>query len=183
MSNKEIKKGFTLIELTLTLMIIAILAGLGFEMLLKPALGLSLDGTVSDFIEFFQYVQVRNETFVTSTSTAYLLSFNNTATDFYASYIGSVSTSTIDKFILLQNTFFSSPSSGDHIDLRFCYGNSDFVFNTSNPAPRLLCNSSNEPICDTNYTVTVKSSMFNLTRSLVISTSSTDECVPKLTRQ
>jgi len=181
MSKKEIKGGFTLIELLITLAIIAILASLSFEMLLKPALGVNLDGTISDFIQFFQYVQVRNETFSTSTSTTYLLRFGNTSTDYYASYIGT--TNVVDKFMLLQNVTYSTPTSGNNIDLRFCYGNANYFWSATNPKPRLLCNDNNETICDTTYTITVKSAMFNLTRSLIISTSSTDDCVPKLTRQ
>lgn len=185
MTKKELKKGFTLVELTITLFIIAFLAGLGFEMLLKPAMGVTLDGTVSDFIQFFQYVQARNETFATSTSNVYYLRFANTAvdSDYYASYIGTPETNMIDRMVLLQNVMFTSPTSENNIDLHFCYGSPDFYWDTTNPKPRLLCDASNEIICDTNYTITVKTSMFSLTRSLLISTSSTDECVPKLTRQ
>ena len=85
--------------------------------------------------------------------------------------------------MLLQNVAYITPTTGNNIDLRFCYGNANYYWSAANPKPRLLCNENNETICDTTYTITVKSAMFNLTRSLIISTSSTNDCVPKLTRQ
>ncbi len=183
MTQEKEKGGFTLVELMIVLVIIAFISGLGFEFLLKPAMGLNLDGTISDFIEFFQYVQGRNEIFATSTSNVYILRFANTTTGshYYASYVGST-TGQVDKFYLLQNTTFTSPTTGVNLDLRFCYGYESDTFQTD-PSPKLLCNDNNEKICDTTYTIIIKSSAFNIIKKLIINTSSTDYCVPKLTRQ
>jgi len=119
----EEQKGFTLIEILITITILVLIAGLSFDLLLKPAMGLTLDNTISDFIEFFQYVQEKNEIFASSTSNVYIIRFANTTSGkhYYASYIGTPSTSTIDKFYLLENIVFTSPTSGNNLDLRFCY--------------------------------------------------------------
>ena len=178
MLNKELKKGFTLIELMVVLVLVVIISSMGFEFLLKPAMGINLDGAISDFIQYFQYVQGRNLVFSSSTSNSYLLDFVNstTQTHYFISYVGST-TNTVDKIVLPQNTVFSSPSSGNIISLRFCPS----LFDNNNG--KFLCNQAGTKLCDQSYTISVKSTIFNLMRTLYVSTSSTDYCVPKLTRQ
>ena len=177
------QKGFTLVEILITITIMTFIAGLSLDLLLKPAMGLTLDNTITDFIDFFQYVQEKNEIFATSTDNIYIIRFANTTSNkhYYASYIGTPSAETIDKFYLLDNVVFTSPTSGNNLDLRFCYAPT-ILGASSDLSPKLLCDDNNSKICDQTYTITIRSAAFDISRSLIISTSSTDYCVPKLTK-
>jgi len=160
--------GFTLIEIMIVIALMIIIAGLGFEFLMKPALGLYADNTINDIIQYFNYVKGQNKA-LSSYNDSYGISFDNPQNDdpYYLMFKNNTAT-VVEKIPLPNNITYLNPVQGERIDLFFC----------KDPDSSLLCNESGAKICDEIFQIGLKTTFLNVSRNIFISTSSSDLCVP-----
>lgn len=186
---KKMKKGFTLFELTVVIVLLSIIAFFSVDFLIDSAGRASVANASNDIVQFFKKVQNQNQLYairgVTDDQQVYYgISFkrDNDGTSYYYSY-KKTTNEILEVFYLPNNVFFSNLSPGQSIDLRFC-ADMDFTLPippyTSEGGLDYLCDESGV-VCSELYEITVKSQTGGYEKKVFINTSKTQyNCKPEI---
>lgn len=177
---KKTKKAFTLVEMTITVIILALIIVSTFSLLFKPMSEFYLKTQSENFEEYFAFIQNKNLAEANPNINSHMtLTINNSDSDYYQakliSTIGSTTTD-IDVLDIQYIAGFSQllkPASSASITLNLCSG-------LSNNSKINFCNASNEVICDEDYYFAIKSKLFNIFYVILIKTPSQKACTPEV---
>jgi len=185
---KKTKKAFTLVELSIVIGILVIIAFFSLDFLLDTTSRYSVDNSADNILQFFKKIQNQNQLygiqgFSTDDQTYYGIVFKRGTgnTSSYYSY-KKINTDILESFSLSNYLYFSSLAENTTTDVHFC-ANMNFELPVdpfvSSDSLSYLCDASGVLICDTNYTITIKSRMNGYQKTIIINTDKNDYgCMP-----
>ncbi len=115
----KLKKGFTLLELLIVIVITTILAGVGVSTYINQQRSKLLDTTVQEVVGYLRYAQQKS--MVQEGGNQWGVHFENPASgdDFYALYTGVSYTSPEETRYLPKGIEYETPTAGNSIDASF----------------------------------------------------------------
>jgi prepilin-type N-terminal cleavage/methylation domain-containing protein len=180
---KKQKKAFTLVELLIVIGLLVIIAFFSLDFLLDTSSRYSVDNTADSILQFFKKVQNQNQLygiqgFSTDDQTYYGIVFKRGSgnTSSYFSY-KKINTDILETFSLSNFLYFSNIAENTTTNIHFC-ANMNFELPVdpfvSSDSLSYLCDNSGILICDTNYTITIKSRMNGYEKTVIINTDKDD---------
>lgn len=153
------------------------------DFLLDTTSRYAVDNTTDNILQFFKKVQNQNQIygiqgFSIDDQTYYGLVFKRGTgnTSSYYSY-KKINTDILESFSLSNYLYFSSLTENTTTNIHFC-ANMNFELPidpfTSSDSLSYLCDNSGILICDTNYTITIKSRMNGYQKTIIINTDKDD---------
>jgi competence protein ComGC len=177
------RKAFTLVELSIVIGLLVIISFFSLNFLIDTINKYSVDNVSDNILQFFKKVQNQNQLygipgFSVDDQTYYGIVFKRGSGNIssYSSY-KKTDDAIIETFSLSNYIYFSSLTENTDLDIHFC-ANMNFVLPiepfTADDSLMYLCDDSGNVICDTNYSIIVKSRMNGYQKQIIINTDEDD---------
>jgi len=191
MKKHKPKFAFTIIEMSVVLVLLGIISFFSIDFLIKGASKTAVANTSTDVVQFFKKVQNQNKIYgIPSISeggqTYYGVIFERDADNqsSYSSFksVGGV-TQTLEVFHLPNNIYFSNFDLGETLTLKFC-ATMDYDLpldtDTTKKGLEYLCDDEGT-VCSEVFEIDVKSKFTDYQKKVFINTSQTQySCVPEI---
>jgi type II secretory pathway pseudopilin PulG len=174
------KKAFTLVEMAITVIILALIITGTFTLLFKPMSEFYLKTQTENFEEYFAFIQNKNLAEANPNINSHMtLKIDNSSSDYYQAKLISTIGSTTTDIDVLDIQYFAGfsqlikPAPSSSMTFNLCSG-------LSNNSKINFCDSSNNIICDEDYYFAIKSKMFDIFYVVLIKTPSQKACTPEV---
>ncbi len=187
---KFIKKAFTLVELSIVMVLLGIIAFFSIDFLIDTTSRMTVNNTSADIVQFFKKVQNQNKIYAIpgvsdEHQVYYGIGFKrdeNNKSSYYS--FRKTPENILEVFHLPNNIFFSSLEPGQSINLRFC-ANMDYTLPVapffSEGGLEYLCDESGGLICGELFEIFVQSRLGSYEKKVFVNTSqSMYSCKPEI---
>ncbi len=187
---KKIKKGFSLVEISIVLALLGIIAFFSIDFLMDSATKMTVNNTAADIVQFFKKVRNQNKLYAISGmvdehQVYYGIGFKRDENNksFYYSF-KKTPDDVLEVFHLPNNVYFSNLEIGEEKTLRFC-ANMDYSLPIAPFSQEggldYLCDENGDVVCSQLFEIAIKSKVGGYEKQIFINTSRTlNQCFPEV---